>query len=243
MFALHRDGKIMYISETASVLLGLPQIDLTGSSIFDYVHPADHNDLMDMLSLNETDRHEIRQARLEAAADDDEAMPSISSAHHPHHHHHQVEQHLELGRSFSMRMKCILPKRNAGLIKNGYKSIHCTGYLKVRRVQKQTQQQQQLQKLVNVHELDQPQPQQVASYHTHGLESKLIKPLRGFPDSNHNKLQRSLANTSDSDWDSYALVAVGHSLLPTASTEIKLSRNSFMFRANLDLKIYYMEAT
>ena len=35
-------------------------------------------------------------------------------------------------RSFVLRMKCVLAKRNAGLTNGGYKVIHCSGYLKVK---------------------------------------------------------------------------------------------------------------
>lgn len=157
----------MYISETASVHLGLPQIDLTGSSVFDYVHPSDRDDISNILSLSD-----IEVAQLEA------------------------ENHLdklELGRSFCMRMKCILPKRNAGLVSSGYKTIHCNGYLKVR--------------------------------------------------CNQNKTLTSPTHGTSREWESYALVAVGHSLLPTASTEVKLTNNSFMFRANMDFKFHFVEPT
>jgi hypothetical protein len=36
-FVVDKDGKIMYISETASVHLGLSQVELTGNSIYEYV--------------------------------------------------------------------------------------------------------------------------------------------------------------------------------------------------------------
>ncbi len=38
------------------------------------------------------------------------------------------------------------------------------------------------------------------------------------------------------------LVAVGHSLPPSAVTEIKMHSNMFMFRASLDLKLIYLDA-
>uniref|UniRef100_A0A663N9B2 SIM bHLH transcription factor 2 n=1 Tax=Athene cunicularia TaxID=194338 RepID=A0A663N9B2_ATHCN len=38
----------------------------------------------------------------------------------------------EIERSFFLRMKCVLAKRNAGLTCSGYKVIHCSGYLKIR---------------------------------------------------------------------------------------------------------------
>jgi len=36
----------MYISETASVHLGLSQVELTGNSIYDYVHSLDHDEMV-----------------------------------------------------------------------------------------------------------------------------------------------------------------------------------------------------
>ena len=39
---------------------------------------------------------------------------------------------VEIERSFVLRMKCVLAKRNAGLTNGGYKVIHCSGYLKVK---------------------------------------------------------------------------------------------------------------
>ena len=52
MFVVDKDGKIMYISETASVHLGLSQVELTGNSIYEYVHPADHEEINLLLNLS-----------------------------------------------------------------------------------------------------------------------------------------------------------------------------------------------
>uniref|UniRef100_A0A3B1IU45 SIM bHLH transcription factor 2 n=1 Tax=Astyanax mexicanus TaxID=7994 RepID=A0A3B1IU45_ASTMX len=101
VFVVASDGKIMYISETASVHLGLSQVELTGNSIFEYIHPSDHDE-----------------------------MTAVLSAHQPLHPHFLPEYEME--RSFFLRMKCVLAKRNAGLTCGGYKVIHCSGYLKIR---------------------------------------------------------------------------------------------------------------
>ncbi|XP_034746698.1 single-minded homolog 2 [Etheostoma cragini] len=101
VFVVASDGKIMYISETASVHLGLSQVELTGNSIFEYIHPSDHDEMTAVLGLCQ-----------------------------PPHHHFSPEYEME--RSFFLRMKCVLAKRNAGLTCGGYKVIHCSGYLKVR---------------------------------------------------------------------------------------------------------------
>ncbi|XP_006774213.1 PREDICTED: single-minded homolog 2, partial [Myotis davidii] len=99
VFVVASDGKIMYISETASVHLGLSQVELTGNSIYEYIHPSDH--------------------------------PSMTAAVSGHLTRLLLSEY-EIERSFFLRMKCVLAKRNAGLTCSGYKVIHCSGYLKIR---------------------------------------------------------------------------------------------------------------
>ncbi|XP_010605507.1 single-minded homolog 1 [Fukomys damarensis] len=156
IFVVAPDGKIMYISETASVHLGLSQVELTGNSIYEYIHPADHDE-----------------------------MTAVLTAHQPYHSH--FVQEYEIERSFFLRMKCVLAKRNAGLTCGGYKVIHCSGYLKIRQ-----------------YSLD-------------------MSPFDGC-------------------YQNVGLVAVGHSLPPSAVTEIKLHSNMFMFRASLDMKLIFLDS-
>ncbi|KAM9426267.1 single-minded homolog 1-A [Pholidichthys leucotaenia] len=156
IFVVAPDGKIIYISETASVHLGLSQVELTGNSIYEYIHPADHDE-----------------------------MTAVLTAHQPYHSH--FVQEYEMERSFFLRMKCVLAKRNAGLTCGGYKVIHCSGYLKIRQ-----------------YSLD-------------------MSPFDGC-------------------YQNVGLVAVGHSLPPSAVTEIKLHSNMFMFRASLDMKLIFLDS-
>ncbi|KAL1131537.1 hypothetical protein AAG570_011154 [Ranatra chinensis] len=157
IFVVAPDGKIMYISETASVHLGLSQVELTGNSMFEYIHPADHEEMSSVLSLHPP----------------------------PPPPQHQPQTTFEIERAFFIRMKCVLAKRNAGLTSGGYKVIHCSGYLKVK--------------------------------------------------------QYTLEGGYDSCYQNVGLVAVGHSLPPSAITEIKLHCNMFMFRASLDLKLIFLD--
>ncbi|XP_075226757.1 single-minded homolog 1-like [Lycorma delicatula] len=159
IFVVAPDGKIMYISETASVHLGLSQVELTGNSMFEYIHPADH-----------------------------EEMTSVLTLHQPLLPHNQLVHEFEVERAFFLRMKCVLAKRNAGLTTAGYKVIHCSGYLKVKQF--------------------------------------ALDPNTPY----------------DSCYQNVGLVAVGHSLPPSAITEIKLHCNMFMFRASLDLKLIFLDA-
>ncbi|KAI3361535.1 hypothetical protein L3Q82_013684 [Scortum barcoo] len=134
----------------------LLQVELTGNSIYEYIHPADHDE-----------------------------MTAVLTAHQPYHSHFVHEYEME--RSFFLRMKCVLAKRNAGLTCGGYKVIHCSGYLKIRQ-----------------YSLD-------------------MSPFDGC-------------------YQNVGLVAVGHSLPPSAVTEIKLHSNMFMFRASLDLKLIFLDS-
>ncbi|XP_054637616.1 single-minded homolog 1-A isoform X3 [Dunckerocampus dactyliophorus] len=112
-------------------------------------------------------------------------MTAVLTAHQPYHSH--FVQEYEMERSFFLRMKCVLAKRNAGLTCGGYKVIHCSGYLKIRQ-----------------YSLD-------------------MSPFDGC-------------------YQNVGLVAVGHSLPPSAVTEIKLHSNMFMFRASLDMKLIFLDS-
>merc|ERR1719507_2008656 len=50
--SLASDGRFLYISETVSIYLGLSQVELTGSSFFDYIHPNDHHELAEQLGVS-----------------------------------------------------------------------------------------------------------------------------------------------------------------------------------------------
>uniref|UniRef100_A0A182N0G6 Single-minded n=1 Tax=Anopheles dirus TaxID=7168 RepID=A0A182N0G6_9DIPT len=291
IFVVAPDGKIMYISETASVHLGLSQVELTGNSIYEYIHNYDQDEMTSVLSLqqnmfvappptttttNTTGTATLAEspagpgslmavtphtdpgtapdtpvpsftALLHPGAADSPPQslggahgpPDMQPQHHsplgasgnpppynagsigygaqhippqqqqqpqqPHHHHHhshyhhhhhhhgygqhQMSQTIEIERTFFLRMKCVLAKRNAGLTTSGYKVIHCSGYLKAR-----------------------------------------IYP----GDANYGDGHSCIQNLG--------LVAVGHSLPPSAITEIKLYQNMFMFRASMDLKLIFLDA-
>ncbi|XP_035780674.1 single-minded homolog 1-like [Anopheles albimanus] len=230
------DGKIMYISETASVHLGLSQVELTGNSIYEYIHTFDQEEMAAMLALpqqrptyapsldcpisitpqhctytdtpsigtgvatmnecNETAGTNISEAGSTIASTSQSQQLAAQSASVPqqiHNHRHtynqlQRAQVVEVERTFFLRMRCVLAKRNAGLTTSGYKVIQCTGYVKARMIP---------------HE----------------------------------------SNTAPGYccMQNLGLVAVGHPLSPSAATEVKLHRDMFMFRASLDLKLIFLD--
>lgn len=69
------------------------KVELTGNSVYDYLHPSDHDEMVNLLQAH---NH----------------PPIVPYLH---------TTDLEVPKSFFMRMKCVLAKRNAGLTNEGYK--------------------------------------------------------------------------------------------------------------------------
>ncbi|XP_049994860.1 neuronal PAS domain-containing protein 3 isoform X4 [Alexandromys fortis] len=134
VFALNQEGKFLYISETVSIYLGLSQVELTGSSVFDYVHPGDHVEMAEQLGMKlPPGRGLLSQGTAEDAASSassssqsetpepvETASPSLLT----------TDNTLE--RSFFIRMKSTLTKRGVHIKSSGYKVIHITGRLRLR---------------------------------------------------------------------------------------------------------------
>ncbi|KFB44932.1 AGAP010058-PA-like protein [Anopheles sinensis] len=227
IFVVAPDGKLMYISETASVHLGLSQVELTGNSIYEYIHAYDQEEMATILTMqpsycatsNEpTQRHypspsasSFGQGHPSGQSFNgsvptspptptqqcfQQTLPNCATpvfpptGEHRHTFSQQQRSHvIEMERTFFLRMRCVLAKRNAGLTTAGYKVINCSGYLKAR-----------------VFPHDSPDVPGYCCLQNLGL------------------------------------VAVGHALSPSAATEVKLQQNMFMFRSSLDLKLIFLDA-
>ncbi|KAM6427800.1 neuronal PAS domain-containing protein 1 isoform 2-T6 [Liasis olivaceus] len=133
VFALNQEGKFLYISETVSIYLGLSQVELTGSSIFDYVHPGDHLEVAEQLGLKaplgpaHPNRPKVSllgsSASPSGLSEGPESDPSSS----------RTAEGNVLERSFFIRLKSTLTKRGLHIKTSGYKVIHVTGRLRPRR--------------------------------------------------------------------------------------------------------------
>ncbi|XP_077320949.1 neuronal PAS domain-containing protein 3 isoform X2 [Lithobates pipiens] len=133
VFALNQEGKFLYISETVSIYLGLSQVELTGSSMFDYVHPGDHVETAEQLGM----KLPPGRGLLSQSANDDGASSASSSSQSETPEPESsspgiLPQDNSLERSFFIRMKSTLTKRGVHIKSSGYKVIHVTGRLRLR---------------------------------------------------------------------------------------------------------------
>ncbi|XP_067318368.1 neuronal PAS domain-containing protein 3-like [Anolis sagrei] len=128
VFVLNQEGKFLYISETVSIYLGLSQVELTGSSVFDYVHPGDHLEVAEQLGLK-APSDPCRTSRHKAAAASSSGLPEASESDLPGPRFAEADA---LERSFFVRLKSTLTKRGLHVKTSGYKVIHVTGRLRPR---------------------------------------------------------------------------------------------------------------
>ncbi|XP_034273885.1 neuronal PAS domain-containing protein 3 isoform X3 [Pantherophis guttatus] len=134
VFALNQEGKFLYISETVSIYLGLSQVELTGSSVFDYVHPGDHVEMAEQLGMKLPPGRGLLS---QGTAEDGASSASSSSQSETPEPVETTSPSLlstdnNLERSFFIRMKSTLTKRGVHIKSSGYKVIHITGRLRLR---------------------------------------------------------------------------------------------------------------
>ncbi|XP_069909862.1 neuronal PAS domain-containing protein 3 isoform X3 [Oryctolagus cuniculus] len=134
VFALNQEGKFLYISETVSIYLGLSQVELTGSSVFDYVHPGDHVEMAEQLGMKLPPGRGLLS---QGTAEDGASSASSSSQSETPEPVESTSPSLlttdnTLERSFFIRMKSTLTKRGVHIKSSGYKVIHVTGRLRLR---------------------------------------------------------------------------------------------------------------
>uniref|UniRef100_A0A672PBA1 Neuronal PAS domain protein 3 n=1 Tax=Sinocyclocheilus grahami TaxID=75366 RepID=A0A672PBA1_SINGR len=139
LFALNQNYThcFMYFLANVSLwlLFVLLQVELAGSSVFDYVHPGDHVEMAEQLGMKlPPGRGLLSQG---GGAEDGASSASSSS-------HSETPEPVEsnspsllspdniLERSFFVRMKSTLTKRGVHIKSSGYKVIHITGRLRIR---------------------------------------------------------------------------------------------------------------
>ncbi|KAL9958944.1 hypothetical protein ACROYT_G036022 [Oculina patagonica] len=128
LFVLSSDAKVLYVSETVSVHLGLSQVELTGSSMFCYIHPEDQQDLINVL---EAAKEELENTSSQSATTGRYTDDIPFFGNQQGFLNEDGRPNKEKPKSFFLRMKCTLVRRGGSYTKSsGFKVIHCMGRMK-----------------------------------------------------------------------------------------------------------------
>ncbi|XP_044581468.1 protein trachealess isoform X3 [Cotesia glomerata] len=130
--AVAADGRFLYISETVSIYLGLSQVEMTGSSVFDYVHQQDHAEVAEQLGLGLTS---TSCASVSHSSNSGLASPN-STASEEHNANSTANPDVSsvmaltssglykgYDRAFCIRMKSTLTKRGCHFKSSGYRVV------------------------------------------------------------------------------------------------------------------------
>uniref|UniRef100_A0A1B0AU87 Protein trachealess n=1 Tax=Glossina palpalis gambiensis TaxID=67801 RepID=A0A1B0AU87_9MUSC len=136
ILAVAADGRFLYVSETVSIYLGQSQVEMTGSSIFDYIHPSDHAEIAEQLGLSLTSNSGVT-----SAGSNNSGPPGLASPHSgtsddgigANHGTNNPDVSAQMSvssnsgykgfeRSFCVRMKSTLTKRGCHFKSSGYRA-------------------------------------------------------------------------------------------------------------------------
>ncbi|KAG8186224.1 hypothetical protein JTE90_008751 [Oedothorax gibbosus] len=135
-FALGADGRFLYISETVSIYLGLSQVEMTGSSVFDYIHQQDQSELADLIGINLCPNSPSSPPAPSSVASDDgsssnpPSTPTGFDRPPPTMQLNSSNASASLQRSFCVRMKSTLTKRGCHFKSSGYRVVLVLSHLR-----------------------------------------------------------------------------------------------------------------
>ncbi|XP_078099837.1 neuronal PAS domain-containing protein 1 [Sander vitreus] len=132
VFVVSQEGRFLYISETVSIYLGLSQVELTGSSVFDYIHPADHVEMAERLGIRPHLRAEAGCHTGPESASSSASTSSLAGTPEPAPSSPHSPADEPPDRGYFIRMKSTLTKRGLHVKSSGYKVIHVTGRIRCR---------------------------------------------------------------------------------------------------------------
>ncbi|XP_014275365.1 protein trachealess isoform X3 [Halyomorpha halys] len=117
-FALGIDGRFLYISETVSIYLGLSQVEMTGSSLFDYVHHQDHSEVAEQLGLglNNSGQGSLGSPQSSEEGTTSSPVSTVMTL-------NSTSTYKGFDRTFCVRMKSTLTKRGCHFKSSGYRVV------------------------------------------------------------------------------------------------------------------------
>ncbi|CDQ88793.1 unnamed protein product [Oncorhynchus mykiss] len=108
------------------------QVELTGSSVFDYIHPADHVEMAERLGIRPHLRAEAGCHVAPESASSSASTSSLAGTPEPAPSSPLSPGNEPPDRGFFIRMKSTLTKRGLHVKSSGYKVIHVTGRIRCR---------------------------------------------------------------------------------------------------------------
>ncbi|PZC71490.1 hypothetical protein B5X24_HaOG213219 [Helicoverpa armigera] len=101
-------AKLLPLPSAITSQLDKASVELTGNSIYEYIHLSDHEEMTAVLSLQHPQSYLPHQYPTLGYPVGGTWGPTVD---------------IECERAFFIRMKCVLAKRNAGLTTSGYKVL------------------------------------------------------------------------------------------------------------------------
>ncbi|XP_032341595.1 neuronal PAS domain-containing protein 1 isoform X2 [Camelus ferus] len=130
-----RRGPVALVSEVFEQHLGghILQVELTGSSVFDYIHPGDHSEVLEQLGLRAPTPGPPTPPSILSSSSSSSSSSSLADTPEIETSPTEVPPSSRMQeRSFFIRMKSTLTKRGLHVKASGYKVIHVTGRLRAR---------------------------------------------------------------------------------------------------------------
>ncbi|XP_041733581.1 hypoxia-inducible factor 1-alpha isoform X2 [Coregonus clupeaformis] len=102
IMVMTEEGDMIYLGDSVNKHLGIPQLELLGQSVYDFVHPCDQEELRDLLT----------------------PRPGVSKK-------KPVQQHTEMAFFLRMKSTLTERGRTVNIKSATWKVLHCTGHMRV----------------------------------------------------------------------------------------------------------------
>uniref|UniRef100_A0A673ZTY6 Hypoxia inducible factor 1 subunit alpha, like n=1 Tax=Salmo trutta TaxID=8032 RepID=A0A673ZTY6_SALTR len=102
IMVMTEEGDMIYLGDSVSKHLGIPQLELLGQSVYDFVHPCDQEELRDLLA----------------------PRPGVSKK-------KPAQQHTEMNFFLRMKSTLTSRGRTVNIKSATWKVLHCTGHMRV----------------------------------------------------------------------------------------------------------------